>query len=117
MTFNPQSFTSLEVLYWGYDSTITKIDFPKVGSGEETNDVFDLALGEGLKSVHGTVNNGVVTSIGFETTRDRKRSWGTPGGVPFKEVVPAGHRVVGLETVSNGTGLQGLKLDLGYPLP
>ena len=116
-TFTSSNFLSLESFYWPGDHKSTPVPFPAVPSAAITGDVFDLALGEALTAVHGTICGGLVTSLAFETSKGRKRSWGTPKGTLFRDEVRPGHLAIGLATSMGEKGLAGVKLDVSYPLP
>lgn len=116
LTFTPCHFLSLESCYWPEDRE-SAVPFPAVSAASTTGDVFDLGLNESLTAVHGTIWEGLVTSLGFETNKGRKRSWGTPKGTIFRDEVRPGHLAVGLATSMAEKGLAGVKLDVSYPLP
>lgn len=115
-TFSASHFLSLESFYWPADRKSTT-PFPEVLSATTTGDVFDLGLNESLTAVYGTVWEGLVTSLGFETNTGRRRSWGTSKGATFRDQVRPGHLTVGLATSMGEKGLAGVKLDVSYPLP
>ena len=116
-SFDDTHFLSLELFYWPEDRKNTEVPFPAVTSQSVTGDVFDLALGESLTAVSGTLDGGIVTSLGLETSAGRKRSWGTAKGTAFRDEVRPGHLAVGLVPSLGENGLRGVKLDVSYPLP
>lgn len=110
--FTNTHIEDMEVIYW--DTTQLHHLGNRTGS---VCDVFDIDRNDELVRICGTVDQGVVTSVGVKTGKGRERNWGQKRGVEFVSEVKKGWRTAGVEVVKGERGVERVKIDTAYRPP